>query len=258
VPDRLNPKTDEEVRVRVALDTAKNNINSFDIKLSYNQESLEFLGYTNDQSITPLWVTTPKATLGTIQFSGVVPGGVSRTYNATNQSYTDLFLVELIFRARASGVSRIDITESAVLLHDGRGTFLPHSTSSLVVSVRPGNEKEDVSIVDTIPPQNLELELVLASKEAQTPLLVVFRAIDNESGIASYQIKEGGTWLVAESPYPVKERLFPSTVHVRVYDRAGNVSEAKIDIPGQLPFHLLVFSGLFLVVAGFYIYKLLK
>ena len=248
-------KVGQEVRARILLDTEKNSVNSFEASIGYNQKKLKFVGYGDGKSITPLWVSAPRVVDSKIYFSAIIPGGVSATYDANSTEPRSLDLVELIFAAQETGTSEIQIQESSVLLNDGRGTALSHVTKGSFVSVLEGKGEANA---DTNPPQNLEVLVIPASSEGGTPMMLSFNAIDRESGIASYQIKQQGKWVVVYSPHPVTQKIFQSTISVRAYDTAGNVSEASVRIPGTLPLYVVFGLIALVLLAGFYLYKLIK
>ncbi len=246
----------QDVRVLVNLDTDKNTINGFDITVTYDDSYLQFTGYGNENTIKPLWVVPPRSSEGGINFSGIIPGGASVTYDPNNLSNENLRLVELVFKAKKSGNTTLNVQKSSVFLNDGLGTNIEHESKGIVLNLQGTQTHGSDEELDTNPPENLTLNLIPKSKEASTPPLVVFEATD-ASGIAFYKIKQGNKWQEVNSPYPVRQGIFSHRIYVRAYDVYGNMAGSSLVVPSVVPTYLFVLL-LGVILAGFCVYKLLK
>lgn len=250
--------------VSVFLDTKSNIINSTELSLSYDTDKLEFFGYKNEGGVLKLWVSVPKEKNGVIHFSGVIPGGVEGTYDPELNGLQKLNLVNLLFKAKKQGVSNFDFTEGKALLHDGQGTNLEVNFINSIISIKEKKiDKDNVQnetpeiIHDEIPPLEFKVYFNDALPESNTPPLLVFSAIDNDSGIAKYQIRNFGKWQDVESPYPVKKNFFNYTLTVRAVDFAGNVRESSVIVPGDVSFGIAI-AIVLIILGGFLFQKLLK
>lgn len=245
----------DEVRVLVNVDTDKKTINGFDVRISYNESDIKFVGYDSTLGINPVWVAFPRAVKNEITFSGIIPGGASVTYDPNNLGNEKLSLVELVFQAKKIGATDLKIEESSIFLNDGLGTKIEHENKNITLTIKSTTTMDDKN-TDITPPQNLTISLIPKSKDANTPYLVAFESSD-ESGIAYYKLKQHGNWQEVSSPYPVKQKLLPYRTYIRAYDVYGNMNESSVVIPPLVPIYVYgILVGLFL--AGFYIYKLVK
>ncbi len=249
--------------VSVLLDTKNEIINSAEVNFTFNTEKLEFIGYKDEGGVLKLWIDVPKDKNGKISFSGIIPGGVEGTYDPNFQNLQKLNLVNLLFKAKRSGINNFNFIEAYALKNDGIGTKLPViiTNSSLFVKDKILKEfDESISkeeVFDNIPPEVFKVYFSDALPESKTPPLIVFSAVDKGTGVQKYQIRKNGAWIEAYSPFEVSKSFFDRSITVRAVDYAGNVRDSIVVVPGSLSI-LSFFIGLLVVVVGFYGRKLLK
>jgi hypothetical protein len=136
---------DKSFDVTVALDTGGVNINSIDMTVSYPQDILAFKGYKEEGSIKKIWLKPPTESLGAVNFSGIIPGGVEGVYNPDKNGLQPIPIIILIFSPKDYGSGEFTITHSDILQNDGKGTPLVHSinNSSIVVSQTAISKNEE-------------------------------------------------------------------------------------------------------------------
>lgn len=249
----------EQFTILLNLDTGVTSINSIDISLSYPKDIMTFKGYKEDISVKKLWLATPKEDSGVIHFSGIIPGGVEGVYNPDKVGLQPLPLIELIFSAKAKGSGELAIIKSNILKNDGLGTELVHSIKNSFITVSGGLLSQDEEVIidknskDTELPEPFEVIFIEAGFFSKTPSLIIFRTVDNQSGIEKYQMRTiNNKWHDVISPTKVRKGIISRDVSVRAVDFSGNVREAKVEIPGVVsPLQLVS-----IVVVGFICYYL--
>ena len=255
--------TGDIVTVSILLDTKNEIINSAEASFTFNTDQLEFLGYRDEGGVLKLWIDIPKNKNGKISFSGIIPGGVEGTYDPNFSNLQKLNLVNLLFKAKTPGINNFNLVEARALKHDGRGTELPISLydSTLLIKEKvlgPDEKSADTTEdLDNIPPEDFKVYFNDALPESNTPPLLVFSAVDKETGIQKYQIRKSGKWQEVTSPLEVKKSFFDRTITVRAMDFAGNVRDSEVVIPGDVSFTLFV-AFLLIILGGFFVTKLLK
>ncbi len=236
-------------------------INSVDIVLDYSEELLNFAGYQDESGVVKLWINSPVAKDGKVYMSGIIPGGVSGFYDPKKEGLSAIPLVRLRFTAKASGLADFSFGETKILKSDGKGTELAHQRKNSQVKIKnidTQNPNVGAVFVDKKNPEPFSITLVESSIFSRTPQMIIFQALDLDSGISSYQIKIGaGGWKDAKSPEPISKSIFSRSITVRAFDFYGNFQDASFYVKGVLsPKLLLLIFALFLsCILG---YKLLK
>lgn len=246
----------------VYLDTKGLAINGADVAFTFDQDKISFVGYKKEEGVIQLYLDAPNTKGDTVSFSGIIPGGVSGSYDAKKQGLQKLNLVNLIFKAKEKGESDFVFIKSDIFKHDGKGTKIIATTVSNNISIKENvNKKEDeYKLEDTFDktlPLPFDITYVDAELLSQTPPLLIFSAIDEDSGIAKYQIKKGNAWIDITSPYPVSKGIFSHDVVLRAVDYANNSRESSVSVPGSVSM-LTIFIIIFVLVFGVYAYKLLQ
>jgi len=117
--------------VPVYIDTKGKSINTIELHLKFDQRKLQVISPAGRSSVITLWVEAPSYsnTNGTINFVGVVPGGI----NTTNG-----LVATITFKALALGDARISIaSNSQILANDGQGTSVQTDFGSALFTIQP-------------------------------------------------------------------------------------------------------------------------
>lgn len=117
----LSPRTGSFVEgstfeVPIIIDTKGSNINSIEIRISFDRNKISIIKPLNGNSIIGVWVEPPKYdnTRGTASYVGVIPNGITTGSG---------FIGTITFKAIQTGKAVISVaSNSAVLLNDGLGT----------------------------------------------------------------------------------------------------------------------------------------
>lgn len=261
----------ESFTVSLVIDTGGKQINTISGVLDIPLDKTEFLDLRYGNSIVSLWVEQPTVDRqkGLISFSGGIPGGFSGSNGP---------LLSFSLRARREGQGKIFFKEAKVLLNDGQGTELTNlALPALTLTVNPAKPKpaikeeaaepevlkEDLPPPDVTPPEKF-IPLVSRHPDvADNKYFVSFFAVDKDTGISRYEIRERpriltrittkfdkGPVRVEQSPYILENQFWPTMVVVRAYDQAGNSTEGNAaSSPSALFLALLIGAG-GLVAAG--------
>ncbi|MFA5791894.1 MAG: cohesin domain-containing protein [Candidatus Paceibacterota bacterium] len=238
-------------------------INSINLILDYNQDLVSFSGYKNDDALIRFWVDSPYEKNGNIYMSGIIPGGVLGLYDPNKKELGAIPLVSLLFTAKKEGIATFSFIKTEILKHDGKGTELIHKENGGEVIIRNSiiksdnlNTKDDVS--DKEKPESFEITLLEPFVFGRTPLMIVFRANDNGSGIKEYKINEGNSvWKNAKSPQQISRGIFSRDITVRAFDFYDNFQDSNIRIPGLISpqFLWIIFILIIFCIWG---YKMIK
>ncbi len=210
--------------VKIKISTPDKPINVIDGTLAYDNNKLEIKEVSTGGSLFVLWPKLPVFSneKGNLAFIGGVPGGFQAEEGE---------VLKIFFIAKNNGEAKINFLDDfSVFLNDSKGTSAAPwlRPLSLNISKRPieipiKNEWQDLIDNDKTPPEFIEAIINRDPRLFDNQYFVSFFAVDKESGIAYYKIKEGNTDFVSvESPYFIKDQSLKSTVQIKVIDSAGN------------------------------------
>ncbi|MDP2704450.1 MAG: cohesin domain-containing protein [bacterium] len=220
--------------VNIKISTPDTPINAVDGTILYDNSVLEIKEISTGNSLLTLWPKPPTFSneSGSLSFVGGVSGGFQS--DGGN-------ILRIVFIAKSEGEAKIDFLDGfSIFLNDGQGTSINPwlRPLSLNISKRPAeipakDEWQDLIEKDKISPEFVEAIIGQDSFLFDNQYFVSFFAIDKESGIAYYEIKEGDRGFIrAESPYLLKDQSLKETVQIKAVDKAGNESMA---IPKLVP-----------------------
>lgn len=227
----------ERIAIDVAIDTEGKSINSIESAIIFSQELFSFNGFSASQSSIPVWVEEPKErSIGTVNFSGVVPGGLDRIYDPLRPENKSIPVVRLFFISKKAGTGEFRIGDSQVLQNDGKGTAVSITKINKTISLSSvlGREIDAPLIEDTVPPEPFVINIIERSLFGKSPRLATFFAEDTAGGIERYEVAVGSLGFTETiSPFALPYRLFSYNLTVRAYDFSGNVREQQVTVPGE-------------------------
>lgn len=226
------------VDVGVFLGSDGESVNAVEGTIRFPKDLLRLTDVRPAGSVVSFWVEQPRlGESGDIRFAGIVPGGFQGDRGP---------LFSLTFEALKAGKAEVDASQVSILRNDGAGT---------PASVRPAPMVLDIVANGPQPPFLLPKDA--EAPDAFTPTLAsdpnlfdgawfaAFAAEDKQSGVATYEVKEGppadsiraffdrAPWRFVESPYKLEHQDGTTRVLIRATDRAGNVRVAEV--PARLP-----------------------
>lgn len=239
--------------VELFLDTEGETINALQGKLVFINAVPEQIN--DGGSIVDLWLQRPKASGGSIDFAGIIPGGFAA-------SSGKIFGTE--FLSSAGGSMEFELADVSVLANDGKATPLRAGKNRLAIRVLPagGQSIDKISMADETPPINIE-QAIFSDPGRENGLYLIFlNARDDGSGIAGYQIMEAkpfGTWPVfskktewreCENPCVLNDQTLKSDIYIRAIDRAGNYKVVFSKSKRAAWYENIFFAGIILFAAA--------
>src|SRR3989344_101511 len=217
----------------VRVDSENKNINAVEgsVLLDYLAGSVSLIDINTAGSKLSLWPgkPLPSESNTSISFAGGAPGG----FNSK-----DAVIFNIVLQLQKAGQITLAPDNFSVYLNDGKGTKDGVRVKNLVIDVlpkkidsRPRDDWNDITLNDKTSPEFIESIISRDSYIFDNQYFVSFFAVDKDSGIAYYEIKEGDHDFVrAESPYLLQDQSLKSIVQTKAVDKAGNESIAEAEI----------------------------
>lgn len=254
----------DNVIFNVRLNSEGKEINAMDgmVALQYTPSSITVSDISIAGSAFSLWPRRPSlsADKSMISFVGGVPKGLASG---------DALVFKIILNLNQAGDIVLKPTGINVYVNDGKGTLDPVTFKDLKITVLPKPEgfesrKEWTTIVsaDRTPPEPFEIFLGQDSSAFDGKKFISFNAIDTESGIDHYEVKEGDLPPSRSSgTYVLKNQDTRQTITVTAFDVAGNTREVIYDtsgvstVPSKTPITTILYTLLvLLLIAGLIVF----
>ena len=224
-------KANQSFEVGVFINTDNESINALEGQIVFPVDLLEPKEIRDGNSIVNFWIERPKIESDKIHFSGITPGGYLGKKG---------LIFSVIFQSIQEGSGSIEIQDIKALLNDGKGTKANTTISNLqlVISKQvPASQPTVVEKKDTDIPETFEPIVTSDPSIFDGKYFLVFATQDKGSGIDYYEIKESRQkflkifkkWVIAESPYVLKDRKLRSYVYIKAVDKAGNERIAVVE-----------------------------
>ncbi|MDP2693191.1 MAG: cohesin domain-containing protein [bacterium] len=244
--------------VGLFVNSAEEIINAVEGQVSYPADILELKEIRDGDSVVNFWVERPEGKCEPdcfVRFAGVTPGGFVNERG---------HLFSMIFSAKNLGETEISVSDGKVLRHDGVGSETSLKNSPIILNiVKEGEARQFILPFDTDSPESFVPFVGQDTEIFDNKLFLVFATQDKLSGIAGYAIHESTQkkdatqidakdWVVAESPYLLKDQNLSSYIYVMAVDKSGN-QRIQI-IPPTNPVNLLQkywFYGIILLAVLF-------
>ena len=282
--------------VPVRIDTQEECINAVSVEVAYNPEEISIQDVSTGDSVLTLWTQFPLIQkhegkeIGRVLFEGGIPGGYcGRVIGDPGQTNILAKLVvtgvrQQEFATETSRVSQIVLGPGTkAYRHDGSGTeaqlTLAGSTLLLTYSSSSPNNLwlSDVR-EDTIAPELFEITLVEGPSVGSNKHYIAFNTTDKQSGIDHYEVLETDPdrfgflawtpresyWLIATSPYELRDQNLHSKILVKAVDKNGNERivtytppmSPLVELAQSYSFLLLV--GVLTLIAFLLLYKIIQ
>lgn len=209
---------------------------------------------TTGGSIFNLWPTKPSLKNNEISFTGGTQSGV---FGSALKIFT------IAVKPQTSKDIRIDFQNVNAYLNDGLGTKVVVSGLPLNIPVSEAvseeDELDDLISLDTQPPQSFEIDLGRDPSLYEGKYFISFYAIDNESGIKKYEVKETGYPLVRSgSIYILQNQSLSGEMEVRAIDNAGNQRIKTVSLQDSVPWTKVILAIIILYLIGILVRKIFK
>lgn len=210
--------------VDLKIDTQKEKINAAQVEIIFPKEKLRVIDIVKENSIFTLWPEDPSFSNeeGKISFVGGLPLGFEGEGKILSIAF------EVISEKKEE--VKIDFSENClVLLNDGLGTKANLETKSINLFFYPEptknskNELKNLLAKDETPPEPFEIFLAKSDLVFDGKYFISFFAVDSQSGIDYYEIKEGNFLTkTKQNFYLLKDQNLKSEIKIKAIDKAGN------------------------------------
>ncbi len=252
----------DTVTISLRLDTDDGEcINTIDAVIAY-EGGIRAVDVSRGNSILNLWVEDPKIdeTARTISFAGGITGGYCGRAQG-DPSLTNV-IADLVFQSPGFAIGGGDSSsnpsvtisdDTSVLMNDGFGTeaVLRTQNAHITLEDKPGTLRTDEwsnrVAEDTIPPSDFVITLARDETAFSGSYFILWNTQDKQSGVDHYEVMEeslkdfyaftwgraDAPWIIAESPYILKDQTLNSTIRVKAIDKAGNETIAVL-VPNEV------------------------
>ena len=245
-----------EFYVDVFLDPNGSLVNGVAGMVAFPKEKMSFIRAEDGQSFIRAWIEKPYERNGLVSFSGIIPNGFSGVIEKINdQNKKAGLLFRLFFQAKKSGLAEFKTEDFMITLNDGLGTTRNLHSISKKIELKAENNSCKNEILDTQKPE-LSAEVVFDPNLFENKRVLIFQAIDRESGIQNIAVEENnGGWKEVVSPYLLEDQSTKGIIKVRATDYAGNftIFVLRSVVPVWIYF-LVIIIFIFLCIFSF-IYK---
>ncbi len=251
--------------ISLILDTSDKAINAVNGAVLIPPDKFQIVDLRFGNSVIPIWVERPAVDYlkGIITFVGGIPGG----FNGSSGQ-----ILSFTLKAKETGQTEVSLQNIKVLLNDGKGTELKNmniKTLALKINEAGSSAESSIGARDVIAPENF-IPIISRDKNMENnKYFVSFFAIDKDTGISYYEIKEkpvilslitpafDTAWKKAESPYILSGQLWAYNVIVRACDGAQNCTDGVIFKPFSAVM-VAIFTVILLGLVIFIIYLFLR
>lgn len=239
----------DTVVVDVRLNTEGKQLNAVEGILHVQGGAAKISDISIGGSVLTIWPRPPVTQVTSqgidISFTGGVPGGFAQS---------DALLFKVVVIPEKIGKVILQPEHIVSYENDGRGTKILASMSSLTLTVSESggtnaNSWEQTVVLDTTPPEPFTILLGQNPSVYDNKKFISFNTTDAESGVDHYEVTEGVSAPIrTESPYVLRDQS-AQRVTVTVYDKAGNVQLATLQLePERVVLSLVTYVGIVLGV----------
>ncbi len=179
----------------------------------------------------------------------------------------------MILKTKQEGRSVISSNNEKILLNDRNGSETKIKRAPLGLNIIEKTSKETfTSLYDSTPPESFVLQISKDQSIFNGKHFLAFATQDKGSGIDYYEIMEKPQfgsfkslfekqeWVIAESPYLIKDQILKNFIYVKAVDIAGNERIIKVKPRHLLPLYnnYLFWGIIVLSTIIFIVYKLWK
>jgi len=205
------------------------------------------------KSFISLWVDKPVYSDGVIHFSGGLPGGYSGS---------DGTVFTFVASLKQNINTEIVLKDFEAFLNDGKGTAVSGlilNNLKLNISKNSTNTNNYQPDTDITAPEKFEIVIDRDPSVEHNKYFVSFFATDKGSGVARYEVEES-PWIISLFDYKkvwtnvknlqvLQYQNWPSTIQVRAYDGAGNMTKETVyKFNNYIYYALGIFFLIFIII----------
>ncbi len=245
-PASVSARPGGDFEISLFINGDKEKINAVSGVIIYNPADLVLKEIREADSVINFWLERPDVTKsGTVNFSGIIPGGFDAILSPYYAAARPGKILTLIFTSQKAGATAIKLESPEVFLNNPEGRLAElKAISPLEVKVNKTAESNSpVSSIprDTDPPEIFTPQVGRDQNIFDGQWFVAFSTRDTGSGVARYQIQEHRNllpdnknvenWQEVTSPYLLTNQSLNKYISVRAIDRAGNKRVVTLSPP---------------------------
>ena len=224
-----NINAGDTISAEVILNTEGKEVNVVEGNINIiGAENIEIKDISTADSAISNWVRNPSLSPAndSISFTGGTPGGFNKT---------DIHLFKIYFTAKKDGQVKFVSKQINVYANDGKATILDTKLNDLTFDINQStnsikNEWKDNLKQDNQAPADIKAEFGQDPALYDNKKFVILSAIDNESGLDYFEVKEGDRSPVRTSgAYVLQNQETSEPLLVFAFDKAGNISRQLIN-----------------------------
>jgi hypothetical protein len=223
----------QQFYVDVQIDPQGVSLNGIQAQVTFSSDTLSFVRAETGTSLINYFIDPPTVSGNMVTFSGTIVGGFNGLidpFNPDKKSPGEM--IRLVFAPIAPGIATITTSNVTAADNDGQGTLEKVTDATATIPISTVIAPSIYKTADTTPPE-ISASVVEDSNLYAGKYVLIFTAIDKESGIDHVELQEGnGPWTTIESPYVLHDQSRNSILSLRAYDVAGNVTTIQIVPPG--------------------------
>jgi len=216
--------------VNLSIDPLDKNPNVIEgnVLITSGSQNIKLSELSTAGSVLTYWAEGPSIDSDSkVSFTGGKPSGFNKTG----------LLFKIIFSAQSAGQVTFSPANIKAYNNDGKATPIDISTDDLTIAIgpkgssQPKNQWLETISKDNQPPQQLSATVGQDKSLFGGKKFITIFAVDNESGISHYDVKEGN-WSAVSIPfggiYILNDQKESSAIVITAYDKSGNYSQITL------------------------------
>ncbi len=251
----------------IMIDPAGEDINALEGVVNYPHDKLSLVNVNDGNSIINLWIKKPDIKNNQAVFSGIIPGGFSGVLSPFYSGAAAGKVISLQFLVTKGGEIKVDLDNLQVLLNNGLGTAINTDVQAFEIvpteNIITFSSREEVT--DFEAPEAFSFQIVKDKSIFENKYILIFNTQDKGSGIDHYEVQEGQRgFVIAQSPYLLKNQHLDEQIVVKAIDRAGNERISRVGPPRHRTFlekygrYCLVLLIIIMLFLSYFLKKYIK
>jgi len=234
-------KVGDEILIALEIDTLGKSYNAISGQLLV-ENSFEIKNINIGESLISFWIENPTKTKNnTIDFSGIIPGGLNGSGN----------IFEITLLVKNTNLGQLTLRSVSIFENDGLGTEKKIPDKSININPRnliAGEENTKILKTDTTKPDPFTVTLLSEKNLLNGKYVLIFNTKDRESGVKMYTALEGkNIFENVESPYVLQNQKINERIYVKAIDYFGNERISEVNIPNKICMKIKCFDQRFLI-----------
>jgi len=260
VPSKKTVGIGEQFYVDLMISSQEESVNTISGSINYPINNVSFLRAEDGKSMVDLWVEKPKDQGGKINFSGLMTSGFNGVIDPFNKNNKlPGLIIRLVFESEEKGKVDFSTSSFSLNLNDGDGTEIKAPDTSMYINIAGFIDRTKYENIKNGTPK-LEAYVTRDPSIYNNKYILIFNAIDKETGIKNVKIKEGRRdWHEIESPYLLKDQSRHSAITLQAMNYSGAGVIVNIDkMPYKLDMIHYVIGFILLIIIIIFSFRIIR